>query len=119
MIPNANSLLENLPRINWTYDSNLRHNIWHPLKTDKGLPQWSYMTNTGYEDSIAITPEQIYETDLKYSEMETFSSRAYTQIEYLIKYIKHNNLNELLDNIDSENLKRTSRRGLRDSLMFF
>lgn len=81
-----------MQRFNWTYDSNLRHNTWHPLKTDKGLPQWSYMTNTGYEDSIAITPKQIYETDLKYSEMETFSSRAYTQIEYLIKYIKHNNL---------------------------
>lgn len=81
-----------MQRFNWTYDSNLRHNIWHPLKSDKGLPQWSYITNTDYEDSIAITPEQIYETDLKYSEMETFSSEAYIQIEYLIKYIKHNNL---------------------------
>lgn len=83
-----------MQRFTWIYDSNLRHNIWRPLKSDKGLPQsqWNYITNTGYEDSIAITPEQIYETDLKYSEMETFSSEAYIQIEYLIKYIKHNNL---------------------------
>lgn len=81
-----------MQRFTWTDDSNSRHNIWRPLKSDKGLPQWSYITNTDYEDSIAITPEQIYETDLKYSEMETFSSEAYIQIEYLIKYIKHNNL---------------------------
>ena len=81
-----------MQRFTWTYDSNLQHNNWRPLKSDKGLPQWSYITKTGYEDSIAITPEQIYETDLKYSEMETFSSRGYTQIEYLIKYIKNNNL---------------------------
>lgn len=81
-----------MQRFAWTYDSNLQHNNWRPLKSDKGLPQRSYITKTSYEDSIAITPEQIYETDLKYSEMETFSSRGYTQIEYLIKYIKHNNL---------------------------
>lgn len=81
-----------MQRFTLKYDSKLCRSIWQPLKSDRGLPLRSYITNTSYEESISVTPEQIYKTDLKYSDMTTFSYEAYAQIEYLIKYVKHNNL---------------------------
>lgn len=81
-----------MQKFNRIYNPQINCIVWNPMKSNTGLPKWSYITNTHYEESILITPEEIYKTDLKYSEVETFSPAGYEQIEYLIEYVKHNNL---------------------------
>lgn len=62
-----------------------------PIRSDDSLPipSWS---NPDYSGCIGVTTDEVYKTDLKYSEVLNFSNSAYEQIAYLCKYVKHNNL---------------------------
>ena len=70
----------------WIYE-------WAEMKTIRNLPMYSGMGYVGFDNAIPVNIKAIQESDLKYSEVLSYSdSNAYDQLTYLLYYVKRNNL---------------------------